>query len=109
MTNPGHAAAALDFVGGDAVAVSREVLRNPGRVASIVDTTVTEKGGHLVWARPSSDDLAALCALADSGKLLVTVGRVLPLAEAADAWRAVQESYTRGKIVLDVDVNVDAS
>lgn len=97
--------AALDFVGGDAVAVSQEVLKNPKRVASIVDATATEKGGHLVWARPSSDDLAALCALADSDKLSVTVDRTFPLAEAADAWRAVQEGHTRGKIVLDVEAN----
>lgn len=96
--------AALDFVGGDAVAVSQEVLVNPSRVASIVDTAINEKGGHLVWARPSSDDLAALSALADSGKLSVTVDRTFPLAEAADAWRAIQEGHTRGKIVLNVDV-----
>ncbi|WP_411126579.1 NADP-dependent oxidoreductase [Streptomyces sp. x-19] len=97
--------AALDFFGGDAVTVSQEVLKNPKRVASIVDTTVTEKGGHLVWARPSSYDLAALCSLADSGKLSVTVDRTFPLAEAADAWQAVQEGHTRGKIVLDVDTS----
>ncbi|MFE7122344.1 NADP-dependent oxidoreductase [Streptomyces sp. NPDC057654] len=97
--------AALDFVGGDAVAVSQNVLKNPKRVASIVDATVTEKGGHHVWARPSSDDLGALCALADSGKLSVTVARAYPLAEAADAWRAVQSGHTRGKIVLAVDAD----
>ncbi|MFK0293243.1 NADP-dependent oxidoreductase [Streptomyces sp. NPDC090442] len=97
--------AALDFVGGDAVAVSRDVLKNPNRVASIVDATITEKGGHHVWARPNSADLGVLCALADSGKLSVTVDRTFPLAAAADAWRAVQEGHTRGKIVLDVDAN----
>ncbi|MEU7040101.1 NADP-dependent oxidoreductase [Streptomyces varsoviensis] len=97
--------AALDFVGGDAVAVSQNVLKNPDRVASIVDATIADKGGHHVWARPNPDDLGALCTLADSGQLSVAIDRTFPLAEAADAWRAVQAGHTRGKIVLDVDAN----
>ncbi|MFI9352323.1 NADP-dependent oxidoreductase [Streptomyces lydicus] len=93
---------ALDFVGGGVVDVSQELLKNRGRVASIADGEVTEKGGHLVWVRPDSDGLTALGALADAGKLTVHVDAVFPLAEAAEAFRRSQEGRTRGKIVLEV-------
>lgn len=52
--------AAVDYVGGDAVAVSQELLKDRSRVASIVDAEVTQRGGHHVWARPDSTDLAEL-------------------------------------------------
>ncbi|MBB3073607.1 hypothetical protein [Streptomyces violarus] len=40
--------AAVDCVGGDAVAVSQKPLQDPSRVASIVDPEVTPLGGHHV-------------------------------------------------------------
>ncbi len=95
--------AALDFVGGDAVDVSQQVLKRPERVASVVDPGVRDKGGHHVWVRPDAAGLTALGDLADTGRLTVHVDRVLPLAEAAQAWRLNQEGRTRGKIVLRVD------
>ncbi|MFF8369402.1 NADP-dependent oxidoreductase [Streptomyces lydicus] len=93
---------ALDFVGGGVVDVSQELLKDRGRVVSIADGEVTEKGGHLVWVRPDSEGLTALGALADAGKLTVHVDAVFPLAEAAEAFRRSQEGRTRGKIVLEV-------
>ncbi|MDF3292518.1 NADP-dependent oxidoreductase [Streptomyces silvisoli] len=97
--------AALDYVGGDAVAVSKQVVvdGDGSRIASIVDAEgVARAGGHLVWVRPDSADLAALGELADQGTLTVHIDRQLPLAEAAEAWRASTEGRTRGKIVLTV-------
>ena len=38
----------------------------------------------------------------EEGKLRVVVARVLPLEEAAEAWRLSQTGHTRGKIVLSV-------
>ncbi|OON74195.1 zinc-binding dehydrogenase [Streptomyces tsukubensis] len=52
---------------------------------------------------PADWKVAALGALAGSGKLSVVVDRAFPPAEAADAWRAVQEGHTRGQTVLDID------
>ncbi|MEV7381358.1 NADP-dependent oxidoreductase [Streptomyces lydicus] len=92
---------ALDFVGGGVVDVSQELLKDRGRVASIADGEVTQKGGHLVWVRPDSAGLTALGALADAGKLTVHVDAVFPLSEAAEALRRSQEGRTRGKIVLE--------
>ncbi|MFF9778782.1 NADP-dependent oxidoreductase [Streptomyces sp. NPDC013978] len=94
--------AAVDCVGGDAVAVSQGLLKDPSRVASIVDPDVTRRGGHQVWTQPVPSDLAALAGLADAGKLTLHIDRVLPLAEAADAFRLSQTGRVRGKIVLDI-------
>ena len=96
--------AALDFVGGDAVAVSREVLK-PGsrRIVSVVNgADAVEAGGRYVFVRPDAADLTALAELADAGKLSVHIDRALPLAEAAEAWRLSAGGRTRGKIVLTV-------
>ncbi|MFP1625372.1 NADP-dependent oxidoreductase [Streptomyces sp. 5K101] len=95
--------AALDFVGGDAVDVSLALVDRPDRVASIADPQAPAKGARYVWVRPDAAGLTALAALADEGRLTVHVDRVLPLAEAAEAWRLNQSGHTRGKLVLRVD------
>ncbi|GAA2375728.1 NADP-dependent oxidoreductase [Streptomyces cuspidosporus] len=94
--------AAVDFAGGDAVDVSLELLDEPSRLASVVDPEAAAKGGHYVWVRPDRADLAALAALADDGRLTVHLDRVLPLGDAAEAWRISQGGHTRGKLVLSV-------
>ncbi|MFF1321106.1 MULTISPECIES: zinc-binding dehydrogenase [Streptomyces] len=94
--------AALDFVGGDAVDVSREVLKQRDRVVSIADQDALAKGAHLLWVRPDPADLTGLAELADAGRLAVHVERVLPLAEAAEAWRISREGRVHGKLVLSV-------
>ncbi|MFE2227205.1 NADP-dependent oxidoreductase [Streptomyces kronopolitis] len=94
--------AAVDFVGGGAVDVSQELLKDRGRVASVADGETVEKGGHSVWVRPDAADLTALGALADAGKLTVPVDAVFPLPRAAEALRQSMAGRTRGKIVLEV-------
>jgi NADPH:quinone reductase-like Zn-dependent oxidoreductase len=94
--------AAVDFVGGEAVEVSQQVLKKADRVLSVVDHDVRAKGGQYLFVRPDAAGLTALGDLADTGRLTVNVDRALPLAEAAEAWRAGQEGRTRGKIVLQV-------
>ncbi|WP_039631191.1 NADP-dependent oxidoreductase [Streptomyces sp. 769] len=93
---------ALDFVGGGAVDVSQEVLKDRSRVVSIADGEVRAKGGHMVWVRPDTADLTTLAILADAGKLTVQVDTALPLEEAAEAFRRSMAGRTRGKIVLEV-------
>jgi NADPH2:quinone reductase len=94
---------ALDFAGGEAVAISAEVLADGGTIASITDATArTEHGGHYLWVRPSTADLDALTALFDAGKLSVEVAQVFDLADAADAHRANETGHTRGKVVVRV-------
>ncbi|MFF3910175.1 NADP-dependent oxidoreductase [Streptomyces sp. NPDC001848] len=94
--------AVVDFAGGDAVDVSLELLGEPGRLASIADAGAAAKGGHYVWVRPDRTDLQALADLADDGRLAVHLDHVLPLRDAAEAWRISQSGHTRGKIVLSL-------
>ncbi|WP_327169720.1 NADP-dependent oxidoreductase [Streptomyces subrutilus] len=90
-----------DFVGG-ALDVTREVLHDDGRHASIADPTVTGSGGEWMWVRPNGGDLAELGRLADAGRLTVTVAETFPLADAAAAFALSQEGHTAGKIVIEV-------
>ncbi|MCA5893737.1 NADP-dependent oxidoreductase [Isoptericola sp. NEAU-Y5] len=94
---------ALDYVGGDAVAVSAAVLADGGTIASVVDAAARDDhGGQYVWVRPSVPDLEALAALIDAGKVTVEVAEVFDLADAAEAHRANESGHTRGKIVVRV-------
>ncbi|GAA1969158.1 NADP-dependent oxidoreductase [Kitasatospora viridis] len=95
--------AAFDLVGGPALAASRELVADPGRIASIVDPAVLDLGGRFVFVRPDAADLAALADLADAGRLTVNVAATFPLAQAASAQSLNAEGRTRGKIVLTVD------
>jgi NADPH:quinone reductase-like Zn-dependent oxidoreductase len=99
---PNGVDAAVDFVGGDAVDVSSRLLTDPRRLASIASDAVRASGGHVVWARPDSADLAELAKLADDGKLTVHLDQVLPLTEAAQAFRLSMAGHVRGKLVLEV-------
>ena len=100
---PGGVSAALDLVGGEALEITPELLTPTGRWASVVDPSVTERGGRYVFVRPDPTDLAALASLADDGRLRVPVARTFPLAEAAEAQRLLAEGHTQGKIVLEID------
>ncbi|QSB12822.1 NADP-dependent oxidoreductase [Natronosporangium hydrolyticum] len=96
----GRVDAALDFVGGPALAQSPTLVRHPSRHVSVVDPSVLEQGGRYVFVRPDGDQLTLLGELAAAGRLRVTVTRELPLAEAAEAHRLQEEGHVRGKLVL---------
>jgi NADPH:quinone reductase-like Zn-dependent oxidoreductase len=95
--------AAFDLFGGDDLAAATSLLRDPTRIASIADASVTAGGGHYVFVRPSAPDLDALTALADAGRLHVEVAETFPLERAADAHRANEGGHVRGKVVVTVD------
>jgi NADPH:quinone reductase-like Zn-dependent oxidoreductase len=99
---PNGVDAVLDFVGGGVAREPVPLTGGPTRIVSIADPDVQELGGHWLWVRPDSEDLAELARLADDGRLTVHVDREFPLAEAAEAWRLSQAGRTRGKIVLTV-------
>ncbi|NNU28369.1 NADP-dependent oxidoreductase [Isoptericola sediminis] len=94
---------ALDYVGGDAVAISADVLAPGGTISSIADPAARdEHGGQYVWVRPSTEDLAELGALIDEGTVGVEVAEIYELADAAAAHRASETGHVRGKIVVKV-------
>ncbi|MFI9272513.1 NADP-dependent oxidoreductase [Kitasatospora sp. NPDC052896] len=95
--------AAFDAFGGGAVAVSLDLVADPGRIASIADASVREAGGHYVFVRPDAADLAVLAELVETGRLALTVASTFRLEDACSAQLLSAEGRTRGKIVLTVD------
>ncbi|QEV50186.1 NADP-dependent oxidoreductase [Streptomyces vinaceus] len=98
---PDGVTVAADFVGG-VLDVTRAVLAEGGRHASIADPAVLGAGGQWMWVRPDAEGLAELGRLADAGQLKVTVAKTFPLAQLAEAFELSQTGRTAGKIVLEV-------
>ncbi len=95
--------AVLDFVGGEALATSPQVVKRSERIASIVDGgTAAGFGGRSVFVRPDPAGLARLAALVDAGALRVEIARTFPLAEAGAALALVQDGHVRGKVAITV-------
>jgi NADPH:quinone reductase-like Zn-dependent oxidoreductase len=93
--------AVLDLVGGDALADAPKQVKDPSRVASVIDPdTVLKQGGRYVFVRPERDHLHALTGLVDEGKLSVEVAATFPLDRIADAHRESESGHTSGKIVV---------
>jgi NADPH:quinone reductase-like Zn-dependent oxidoreductase len=53
-----------------------------------------------VPAGPTHEDLLAVTALIDAGKLTPVVDRTYPLADAAEGVRHVEQGHARGKAVV---------
>jgi NADPH:quinone reductase-like Zn-dependent oxidoreductase len=101
--SPDGVDAALDLVGGDALAVSPRLVRRAGRIVSVIDAdTVKRLGGRYVFVRPEPRMLGDISRLVDEGVLRVTIARTFPLAEAAAAQELSQTGHGRGKIVITV-------
>ncbi|MFJ2297477.1 NADP-dependent oxidoreductase [Oerskovia paurometabola] len=93
----------LDYIGGEALATTPDVLRDGGTVASVVDAAARDElGGHYVWVRPDVEGLTELARLADAGQLTVDVAEVHDLADAAKAHEASRTGHVRGKVVITV-------
>ncbi|MGW9265627.1 NADP-dependent oxidoreductase [Gordonia terrae] len=93
----------LDYVGGDALDSVSDVLRHGGTVASITDARARDEfGGHYVWVRPDSADLAELARLGEAGSLTPEIAEVFDLADAAGAHERSESGHVRGKIVVRV-------
>ncbi|MFW3172461.1 NADP-dependent oxidoreductase [Geodermatophilus sp. CPCC 206100] len=94
--------AVLDLVGGDTLADAPRQVRDPARIASVVDPAVNGMGGRYVFVRPDAHDLEELGRMADAGQLRVPIARAFPLEQAADAQALVAEGHVRGKVVVTV-------
>src|SRR5215218_212951 len=92
--------AVLDLVGGDTLADAPKQVRNPARIASVVDPGVLDLGGRYVFVRPDSHDLEELGRMADAGQLRVPIAKAFPLEQIADAHRLVAGGHVRGKVVV---------
>jgi NADPH:quinone reductase-like Zn-dependent oxidoreductase len=100
----------LDAIGGDEYGRrSLQALREggllivlPGGVTDAVATAGREQSKRAsgVQVEPDYCGLESLAALADEGRLKVTIDETFPLARASEAHRQLEEGRARGKIVL---------
>jgi NADPH:quinone reductase-like Zn-dependent oxidoreductase len=97
----------LDTVGGETQERSFGVLKEQGRLISVVgEPSQVLAAANNVWAqllvaRPDGELLAEICKMLDRGEVAPTVEVVLPLAEAQRAHELIESGHTRGKIVLN--------
>jgi NADPH:quinone reductase-like Zn-dependent oxidoreductase len=101
--------AIADLAGPDAVSPTLPVLKNGGRIVSIllpppIGDEEKKRGvtGTYVFVRPYGHQLKELVQRVDSGILAIHVERTYPLEEAAEAHKALQGGGIRGKIALIV-------
>jgi len=98
----------LDTIGGDTQLRSIALLRQGGRLFSVVATpdgaALTSAGatGGMLMVQPSSDDLARIAELIDAGSVRVIIDSVFPLSQVRAAHAKSQTGRARGKIVLEV-------
>lgn len=102
----------IDTVGGDTFQRSLECLAFGGRLVSIVDHDQSHNllsaygknaALHFVFTSPDAARLAKIATVVERGQLRPVVGAELPLEEAAEAHRLIENGGVRGKIVLRVD------
>jgi NADPH:quinone reductase-like Zn-dependent oxidoreductase len=97
----------LDTVGGETQERSFGVLKEQGRLISVVgEPSQVLAAANKVWAqllvaRPDGELLAEICKMLDRGEVAPTVEVVLPLAEARRAHELIESGHTRGKVVLN--------
>lgn len=98
--------AVLDCVGGETAARGLEVVRDSGRLVTIVDLEQVRPtrhiDTHLLYFRPDGRQLAELTKLVDQGQLTVHLDQVFPLEQAKQAHERLETRHHKGKIVLNM-------
>ncbi|MGK5640837.1 NADP-dependent oxidoreductase [Streptomyces sp. URMC 126] len=100
---PDGVTVALDGAGGAALDASLELVADRARIGTIVDfERAPALGVRALRTQRSTERLSALTGLWEEGRLRVEISRVFPLAQAAEAHRAIETGHGRGKIALVV-------
>ncbi|MDQ6902297.1 MAG: NADP-dependent oxidoreductase [Bacteroidota bacterium] len=98
----------IDLVGGDTQKRSIKVLKKGGTLVTTVAPEMQEeakaKNIKLVgfMAKSTPADLEQIAQLIDSGKVQPVISKILPLEQAAEAHRLVEDGHTPGKVILKV-------
>ncbi len=98
----------LDTMGGDIQKRSLQILKNGGRLITVLKPECLEearaKNIHLegFMAQSHPDQLEHIAQLIDAGKVQPVIAKVMLLEEAAEAQELSKEGHVRGKIVLRV-------
>ena len=96
--------AVLDTVGGETAARSMRVVRDGGRLVTIVDLEQVRPTRHidtnLLYFRPDGRELAELTKLVETSQLTIHLDQVFPLEKARRAHERLETRHHQGKIVL---------
>lgn len=98
----------LDSIGGEYEERSFSVLKNSGRLASIVNFHAappknrTDIKAGFVFVEPSRKDLESIARLFEDNKIKPPHIEELPLSQAAAAHEKSERGSVRGKLVLKV-------
>ena len=102
----GRVDAFLDLHGNGYVKIAVEQLGvSPDRVDTIIDFAAVEQFGVKFEGTGDAATAAVLAELADliaEGALEVPIAGVFPLADVREAYRALEERHTRGKLILSM-------
>ena len=85
---------------------SWSVLKKGGYLVAITGPVPENEGiqygakGKFISVRPSGAQLAEIGKLIDAGSLSITVDKIYPLDEIANAHQHVEQGHTRGKVVV---------
>lgn len=105
----------IDTVGGETLARSEQVLRDGGRLVTLVGsvpTAICDRRRVVCPATPAWDvkrGLEAVAPLIAAGKLRINIDQTYPLDAAAKAQEHNRSGSTRGKVVIDMGVAVEPS
>ncbi len=97
----------LDCVGGETTKSCFSLVKNGGRVVSVVERGVNELAPRgveagFIFVTPNRDELHEIGVLLDHKKLKVPEMAEYPLSDAASVLDMVQARHVRGKIVLKI-------
>ena len=101
----------VDTVGGDTLARSEQVLRDGGRLVTLVGSVPAQicgRGRVVCPATPPWEvkrGLEAVAPLIAAGKVRINIDQTYPLEAVADAQRHNRDGGTRGKVVIDMGVS----
>ena len=101
----------VDTLGGEVQEKSFEVLKNGGKLVSVVEEPDQKKADqHGVkadfhWLIPDGDELSLLAEMMEKDKLKPVVGSTFPFTEQGlkDAHELSETHHARGKIVIEID------
>ena len=105
----------LDTIGGDTQERSWQVIKPGGILVSLIGFSpasleaAAARGvrAEMVAQRAHADHLHSIAALIDAGHIKPAVNSVLPLSSIREAQERVQAGHTRGKIIMQMDIDND--
>ncbi|GAA5167521.1 MULTISPECIES: NADP-dependent oxidoreductase [Amycolatopsis] len=92
----------VDLVGGTALRTVAPLARDPRKVVSVGDMSVSEIGGCFVERRLDRENLERSARLALDGALKPVITAVHPLSDAPAALATVENGHAAGKVVIKV-------